>query len=301
MPRLQIASLVAATLIAAGSCAFAQDAVPPQFPTIMQVPLEKSRAAIAECRDKRLHGELSSYADSARCSNRLIFMAWKEANYPEMDLITEWLDAREAASAKVDQKIITPQQFEQEMAEITVRVTAEERRRHAGLIYSADNSLQLQLPPSTQVLGVATPKNEQKLAAKKSNVARERAASGVFPDPSQGVTVGSLGSLSALDSSTRPAVPTRAAAAAGPGEGSNGLYALLASQQKEVDARAVYRMLQEKYPDVLGQRDAVIRRADIGGQGTYYRVEVGPLSQGQADQLCGTLRQAGSQCTPRYE
>lgn len=294
--RLLITSLVAVTLIAFGPPALAQDAGQPQLPSIMQAPLEKSRAAIAECRDKRLRGEISSYAESARCSNRMIFMAWKEANYPEMDLITEWLNAREAASRKVDEKTITPQQFEREMAEITVRITAEERRRRAGLVYSADNTLQLELPPSTQVLGVATPKTEQKLAAKKSNAARERAAGGVFPDPSQGTTVGSLGSLSQLDSAKPSATPARAA----PGEGRNGLYALLASQQKEVDARAIYRMLQEKYPQVLGTRNAVIRRADVGGQGAY-RVEVGPLSAGQADELCGTLKQAGAQCTPRYE
>jgi hypothetical protein len=75
----------------------------------------------------------------------------------------------------------------------------------------------------------------------------------------------------------------------------------LSSQQKEVDARAIYRMLQEKYPEVLGKRNAVIRRADKGGQDAYYRVEVGPLSSGQADQLCGNLRQAGAQCTQHYE
>jgi hypothetical protein len=297
MPRLQITSLVAVALFAGGSGVLAQDTGQTQTFSVMQVPLEKSRAAIAECREKRLRGEISSYAESARCSNRMIFMAWKEANYPEMDLITEWLNAREAASVKVDQKIMTPQEFEREMGELTVRLNAEERRRRAGLIYSADNTLQLELPPATQVLGVATPKSEQKLAAKKSAAARERAADGVFPDPSQGTTVGSLGSLSQLDSAKPSTAPARAA----PGEGSNGLYALLASQQKEADARAIYRMLQEKYPEVLGKRAAVIRRADVSGQGIYYRVEIGPLSLGQADELCGTLKQGGSQCAPHYE
>jgi hypothetical protein len=297
MSRLQITSLVVVTLLGGVSGALAQDAGQVQTSSVMQAPLEKSRTAIAECRDKRLRGEISSYTESARCSNRLIFMAWKEANYPEMDLITDWLNAREAASQKVDQKTITPEEFEREMAELTVRLTAEERRRRAGLIYSADSTLQLELPPSTEVLGVATPKSEQKLATKKSTAARERGASGVFPDPSQGATVGSLESLTQLDS----AKPSSARARPAPGEGSNGLYALLASQQKEVDAHAIYRMLQEKYPAVLGQRDAVIRRADISGQGTYYRVEIGPLTAGQVDQLCGTLKQGGSQCTPRYE
>jgi hypothetical protein len=298
MPRLQIASLVAIAFIGSGWSALAQDAGQPQFPSIMQAPLEKSRTAIAECREKRLRGEISSYAESARCSNRIIFMAWKEAGYPDMDLITEWLNAREAASEKVDQKVIMPKQFEHEMAEITVRLSAEERRRRAGLIYSADNALQLELPPPTQVLGVATPKSEQKLAAKRSNAARERAANGVFPDQSQGTTVGSLGSLSPLDSAKPSMAPAHATA---PGPGSGGLYALLASQQKEVDARAVYHMLQEKYPNLLADRDAVTRRADVGGQGTYYRVEVGPLTTSQADQICAGLKQAGALCTQHYE
>src|SRR5580700_218874 len=128
MPRLQITSLVAVALFAGGSGVLAQDTGQTQTFSVMQVPLEKSRAAIAECREKRLRGEISSYAESARCSNRMIFMAWKEANYPEMDLITEWLNAREAASVKVDQKIMTPQEFEREMGELTVRLNAEERR-----------------------------------------------------------------------------------------------------------------------------------------------------------------------------
>jgi len=75
----------------------------------------------------------------------------------------------------------------------------------------------------------------------------------------------------------------------------------LASQRSEADARAVYRMLQQQYPSILGNRDAVICRAEIAGQGTYYRVEIGPLSAGQADQLCGSLKAASGQCVAQYE
>ena len=42
-------------------------------------------------------------------------------------------------------------------------------------------------------------------------------------------------------------------------------------------------------------------RADISGQGAFYRVEIGPLSPGQADQLCGSLKAAGGQCIGQYE
>lgn len=315
MSRSQTALLVAVALVAGGSGAFAQDGDHPQMPSMFQAPLEKSRTAIAECREKRLRGEISSYAESARCSNRIIFVAWKEAGYPDMDLITQWLTAREAASEKVDQKVMAPKEFERQMGEITMRLTAEEQRRRAGLIYAADGALRLELPSSTQVLGVATPANEQKQAAKRSAAARTRAASGEYVDPAKGTSVGAMGSLSPLDSSKPssgvggPFVPVNpnspaaraALARAAPGEGSNGLYALLASQQSEADARAIYRMLQGKYPDILGNRAAVIRRADAGGQGTYYRVEVGPLTTAQADQMCSSIKQAGGQCMQHYE
>jgi hypothetical protein len=312
--RLQLSSLVIFALLAGGSGAAAQAAEQAQVASVMQTPLEKSRQAIIECRDKRLRGEISTYAESARCSNSLIFEAWKAANYPHMDLITEWLNAREAASEKVDGKLITPEAFERQMAELTARLTEEEQRRRAGLLQSVDSTSQLQSPPpSPSAAGPATAPAAQKPATKK-NAALRTAGANAYTDPPQGTTVGSMGSLSQFDSSKRPAhaagLPpplvhdnaVRAVAAhAELSEANNNLYALLASQQKEVDARAIYRMLQEKYPEILGSRNAVIRRADINGEGTYYRVEVGPLTSGQADQLCGSLRQAGAQCTQHYE
>jgi hypothetical protein len=307
MPRLQITSLVAVTLLAGASGVLAQDAGQTQMSTVMQAPLEKSRQTIIECREKRLRGEISTYAESARCSNPHIYEAWKAANYPHMDLITEWLNAREAASEKVDQRIITPEEFERQMAELTVRLTLEEQRRRAGLLSSADNTLQLNLPPPPPPPPASAPKS----AAKKNNIAARAPAASQYADPTQGTAVGSVDSLSQLDpprqrvradGASIPAPPsfpvTRTAAA---NEGGDNIYALLSSQQKEVDAHAIYRMLQEKYPEILGKRNAVIRRADKGGQGAYYRVEVGPLSSGQADQLCGNLRQAGAQCTQHYE
>jgi hypothetical protein len=325
MPRLQITSLVAVTLLASGylvggSRVLAQDAGQTPMSSVMQVPLEKSRQAIIECREKRLRGEISTYAESARCSNPQIYEAWKAANYPHMDLITEWLNAREAASEKVDQRIITPEEFERQMNELTVRLTMEEQRRRAGLLSSADNTLQLNLPPPPPP---PPPASAPKSAAKKNNVAVRAPVASQYADPAPGTAVGSVGSLSQLDPPKQPAQPsgapipsaasipaTRTAATptgfpvtrtATTNEGGNNVYALLSSQQKEVDAHAIYRMLQERYPEILGKRNAVIRRADKGGQGAYYRVEVGPLTSNQADQLCGSLRQAGAQCTQHYE
>ena len=330
MPRLRIVCSVACSVacfvalgLAAGAYgALAQDAVQ-SLPRVMQGPVDKSRDAIAECRDRRLQKELSSYKESAECSNPKIFAAWQAAHYPHMDLITVWLNAREAASEKVDQHLLTPQQFEQEMDTLTVRLTAEEERRRTGQLSAPDSDMKLQLPAATEVVGVATPPGEEKLTAKKSAAARERAAVIGPPagsaGPSSRASVGAMGSLAGLDANSAnggvggPLVPVpanspaaraalaRAQAAAAPGPGSSGLYAHLASQRSEAEARTAYRSLQGQYPTLLASRDAVIRRADDTNQGTFYRVEVGPLTSSEAGQLCGSIKSAGGQCVPRYE
>ena len=43
----------------------------------------------------------------------------------------------------------------------------------------------------------------------------------------------------------------------------------------EDEARASYQVLQQKYPSVLSGRDPIIRRAELGQSGTWYRVHVG--------------------------
>lgn len=294
-------------------------AAPQPLPAVTQAAVQQSRQAIEECRQKRLRKEIATYKESAQCSNPRIFAAWKAANYPDMDLITEWLDVREQASEQVDARQLTPKLFEQRMDELTVRLTAEERRRRAGLVYSADNTLQLQLPPAGQVLGVATPAAQARQAARLSAAARARAANGGYMDPNGGQGVGGMQALTPLNNARPPegvggpfipvppnspaarAALAREAARHAPGPGSSGLYALVASQQSEADAHTAYQQLQEEYPDILGDRDAVIRRADFGAQGIYYRVEIGPMSSAEADQLCTELKQAGGQCASRFE
>jgi hypothetical protein len=314
MSRLRVVAFVMLAWAASQCGAQAQDAPQPPVPANMATPLERSRIAIAECRERRLRKELASYKESAQCSNPKIFAAWQEANYPHMDLITAWLSAREAASEKVDQRIITPKEFERQMDDLTIRLTAEEQRRRAGLVSSADSDLMLQLPPSTQVVGVATPPGQEKIAAKKTAEARARAAANSqYVDPS---SVGSLAQVDVGKPTARggvggPFVPAPGAAgspragqtqvASVGGEGGRGLYAHLSSQRSDAEARIAFRTLQGQYPSVLSGRDAVIRRVDDGSQGTYYRVEVGPLSAGQADQMCGTIKSSGGQCVPRYE
>ena len=71
----------------------------------------------------------------------------------------------------------------------------------------------------------------------------------------------------------------------------------VSSQKNEADVQASYRALQNKFPAALGSRPPVIKRADLGDKGVYYRTMVGPFgSTEEAAQFCGNLKSAGGQC-----
>ncbi len=79
--------------------------------------------------------------------------------------------------------------------------------------------------------------------------------------------------------------------------GTGGYLVQVSSQRNEAEAQASYRVLQGKFPTVLGSRSALIRRADLGEKGVYYRAMVGPFgSPEEASQFCGSLKTAGGQC-----
>jgi hypothetical protein len=79
--------------------------------------------------------------------------------------------------------------------------------------------------------------------------------------------------------------------------GTGGYVVQVSSQRSEADALASYKVLQGKFPDLLGPRSPLIKRADLGAARVYYRVMVGPFqSSEEASQFCGDLRTAGGQC-----
>jgi hypothetical protein len=98
--------------------------------------------------------------------------------------------------------------------------------------------------------------------------------------------------------------PTRLAAVnpvqivpSGAGGSGGGYLVQVSSQRSEADAQASYRALQGKFPTVLGSRSPVIKRADLGDKGVYYRAMIGPFgSPDEASQFCGSLKTAGGQC-----
>ena len=91
--------------------------------------------------------------------------------------------------------------------------------------------------------------------------------------------------------------PTQIAPASAAAPSSGGYLVQVSSQKNEGDAQASYRVLQSKFPGVLGSHSAVIKRADLGDKGIYYRAMVGPFgSSEEASQFCGSLKSAGGQC-----
>ncbi|MDE2601983.1 MAG: SPOR domain-containing protein [Bradyrhizobium sp.] len=78
---------------------------------------------------------------------------------------------------------------------------------------------------------------------------------------------------------------------------SGGYLVQVSSQRNEAEAQASYRVLQGKFPSVLGSHSPVIRRADLGAKGVYYRAMVGPFgSSEEASHFCSSLKSAGGQC-----
>jgi hypothetical protein len=93
---------------------------------------------------------------------------------------------------------------------------------------------------------------------------------------------------------TVPVAPAPKLASASP---AGGYMVQLSSQRSEVDAQASFRSLQAKFPRELGEREATVRRADLGPKGIYYRAMVGPFgAAADADQFCNGLKAAGGQC-----
>jgi hypothetical protein len=78
---------------------------------------------------------------------------------------------------------------------------------------------------------------------------------------------------------------------------SGGFLVQLASQKTETEAAASFRSLQAKFPNELGGRRPIIRRADLGAKGVFYRTMVGPFASAQeANQFCSSYKAAGGHC-----
>ena len=78
---------------------------------------------------------------------------------------------------------------------------------------------------------------------------------------------------------------------------SSGGYGIqIASLPSEDEAKKSYANLSNKFASVIGGRGVEIRKAEIAGKGTYYRVRIPAGSKDEAASLCERYRQAGGSC-----
>jgi SPOR domain len=91
---------------------------------------------------------------------------------------------------------------------------------------------------------------------------------------------------------------TLASAEPAPAAGAGVGYAVqVSSQRSEAEAHTAFRALQAKFPGQLGGQQPIVRRADLGDKGVYYRALVGPFaSMEQAAGVCSSLKAAGGNC-----
>jgi hypothetical protein len=96
---------------------------------------------------------------------------------------------------------------------------------------------------------------------------------------------------------SRATAPQRVASAPASSSGNGGYAVQISSQRSEADAQQAFRNMQGRYPTQLGGRQVMIRRADLGSKGVYYRAMIGPFANaGDATELCNSLKAAGGQC-----
>jgi hypothetical protein len=136
-PLLSLAAIAALTVTL--GCAQGVGTAPPALtaqnpdssyrPELVLLAGAEMQNVIARCRNKRLNGELKSFAESANCSNSMIVLAYGWLNYPYMDLVQALAASRLAVSERVDAGRLTEAEAQTQMAELGRQVNAEVLRR----------------------------------------------------------------------------------------------------------------------------------------------------------------------------
>jgi hypothetical protein len=70
----------------------------------------------------------------------------------------------------------------------------------------------------------------------------------------------------------------------------------LIGDSSEVRALSAYRALQQRFPEILGDRDPLVLRTPANGPASWYRVRVAETTLQHANELCARLRSAGASC-----
>ena len=89
-----------------------------------------------------------------------------------------------------------------------------------------------------------------------------------------------------------PPAPATAAVRAGTGD----FVVQLGAPGSDAEARATFAALQRKYPQQLAGQAPIIRKTELAGGKTVFRLRVGPYSREDATSMCTALQAAGGQC-----
>jgi hypothetical protein len=102
----------------------------------------------------------------------------------------------------------------------------------------------------------------------------------------------------AINPQSEPSSRTKVATRSPPPAAAGSYVVQVSAQRTEAEAQSSYRALQQKYPTVLGSREANVRRVDLGDKGgVFYRAQVGSFATSeQATVFCDSLKSAGGQC-----
>lgn len=139
----------------------------------------------------------------------------------------------------------------------------------------------------------APPASQAPVAQAQAPKTQERAAAPATPPASQTPPANTRTAALAPQQQTPPTAP----AAAAPRTDPNGGFAVqLGAPGSEAEARATFAALQRKYPDQLSGQSPIIRKTELAGGKTVYRLRVGPYAREDASSMCSALQAAGGQC-----
>ncbi len=94
-----------------------------------------------------------------------------------------------------------------------------------------------------------------------------------------------------------PAEPAPAPVAPAPAAAAPGSYFIqVASLPSEAEAEKSYKSISGKFASVVGGHAYEIKKAEIAGKGTYYRVRISAGSKADAQALCERFKAAGGSC-----
>lgn len=136
----------------------------------------------------------------------------------------------------------------------------------------------------------ATPGPVAQAQAPKS---QERAAAPATPPASQTPAATNTRTAALAPQPAQPAAPAATAPRADP---AGGFVVQLGAPGSEAEARATFAALQRKYADQLGGQSPIVRKTELAGGKTVYRLRVGPYSREDASSMCSALQAAGGQC-----